>query len=203
MEQLVQKLIKNGTLVSQNIIEAFYAIDRKDFIPEESQALAHTDQPIHIGYQQTISQPTTVAFMLELLNVKKGHRVLDIGSGSCWTTALLAHLVGPEGFVVGIERVEELVAFGTQNLAKYHFANVHVERAGSELGKPKDPPYDRILVSAAARSFPKELLSQVHEEGIIVLPVRDTIWKVVRVEHQPIIEKFEGYIFVPLIIKEA
>ena len=200
MEELVQHLIQNGTLRSQNIIEAFYAIDRKDFVPAESQALAHSDQPIHIGYQQTISQPSTVAFMLELLNAEKGQRVLDIGSGSCWTTALLAHIVGPEGLVKGLERVEELVAFGAQNLAKYHFTHAQVERAGSELGKPKDTPYDRILVSAAARAFPKELLSQVREEGIIVLPVRDAVWKVLRVEHQPLIEKFEGYIFVPLII---
>ena len=200
MEQLIQKLIQNGTLRSQNIIEAFYAIDRKDFVPAESQALAHSDQPIHIGYQQTISQPSTVAFMLELLNAEKGQRVLDIGSGSCWTTALLAHIVGPDGFVQGLERVEELVTFGTHNLARYNFTHAHVERAGSELGKPKDVLYDRILVSAAARAFPKELLSQVHEGGKIVIPVRDAIWKVVRVEHQPLIEKFDGFIFVPLII---
>ena len=200
MGELVQQLIQNGTLRSQNIIEAFYAVNRKDFVPEESQALAHEDQPIHIGYQQTISQPSTVAFMLELLNVERGQRVLDIGSGSCWTTALLAHIVGPDGFVQGLERVEELVTFGTHNLARYNFTHAHVERAGSELGKPKDVLYDRILVSAAARAFPKELLSQVREEGKIVIPVRDAIWKVVRVEHQPLIEKFEGYIFVPLII---
>jgi len=200
MEQLVQQLIQNGTLRTQNIIEAFYAVDRKDFVPEESQALAHEDQPIHIGYQQTISQPSTVAFMLELLNVERGQRVLDIGSGSCWTTALLAHIVGPDGFVQGLERVEELVTFGTHNLARYNFTHAHVERAGSELGKPKDVLYDRILVSAAARAFPKELLSQVHEGGKIVIPVRDAIWKVVRVEHQPLIEKFDGFIFVPLII---
>ena len=200
MEQLVQQLTQNGTLRTQNIIEAFYAVDRKDFVPEESQALAHEDQPIHIGYQQTISQPSTVAFMLELLNVERGQRVLDIGSGSCWTTALLAHIVGPDGFVQGLERVEELVTFGTHNLARYNFTHAHVERAGSELGKPKDVLYDRILVSAAARAFPKELLSQVHEGGKIVIPVRDAIWKVVRVEHQPLIEKFDGFIFVPLII---
>lgn len=200
MDQLVEQLIQNGTLHSHNIIEAFRAVDRKDFVPEESQSVAHADHPIHIGYQQTISQPSTVAFMLELLGADRGHRVLDIGSGSCWTTALLAHIVGPEGYVQGLERVEELVTFGGDNLAKYPYTHAHVERAGSELGKPKDEPYDRILVSAAARAFPNELLSQVHEGGIIVMPVRDAIWKITRVEHQPLIEKFDGYIFVPLII---
>lgn len=201
MEELVRQLQEDGILHSQNIIEAFLAVDRKDFIPTESHSVAHEDQPVHIGYQQTISQPSTVAFMLELLDVQRGQHVLDIGSGSGWTTALLAHLVGPEGSVVGLERIQELVTFGTENLAKYHFEHAHIERTGMELGKPSSEPFDRILISAAARAFPDELLSQVKEGGVIVLPVRNAIWRVMRIEHQPIIEKHEGYVFVPLIIE--
>jgi protein-L-isoaspartate(D-aspartate) O-methyltransferase len=200
MDELVDFLIEKGTLRTQSIIDAFRSVDRVDFIPPESRTFAHMDKPIHIGYQQTISQPTTVAFMLELLGAEKGDKVLDIGSGSGWTTALLAHIVGLEGSVLGLERVEQLVTFGQENLTKQNVTNAHIERAGTVLGKPKSALFDKILVSAAARSFPEGLLSQVREGGVIVLPVRDAIWRIVRIEHQPSIEKFDGYIFVPLIV---
>ncbi len=200
MQKLTDTLIHNGTLKSEVVIDAFRSIDRANFVPHESIPSAHEDHPIHIGYQQTISQPTTVAFMLELLDVQKGEHVLDIGAGSGWTTALLGHIVGNEGTVTGLERVDELVTFGTENLAKYDLPQAHIERAGTTLGKPKET-FDRILISAAARAFPEELLMQVREGGVIVLPVRDAIWKITRIEHQPSIEKFEGYIFVPLITK--
>jgi protein-L-isoaspartate(D-aspartate) O-methyltransferase len=200
MEELIQTLIDAGTLRTPHIIDAFRATDRTHFVPEESVPLAHKDYPIHIGHQQTISQPTTVAFMLELLGVQEGEKVLDIGSGSGWTTALLSHIVGEKGSVLGLERVKELVEFGTENLKKYAIENAHIELAGTQLGSQKNAPFDRILVSAAARAFPHELLSQIREGGVIVIPVRDAIWRIVRVEHQPIIEKFDGYIFVPLIV---
>jgi protein-L-isoaspartate(D-aspartate) O-methyltransferase len=160
---------------------------------------AYEDAPLAIGYLQTISQPYTVAFMLELLKPEAGNKVLDVGAGSGWTTALLAHIVGTEGSVLGLERVDELIAFGSENLKKLNVAQARIERAGTELGAPQEALFDRILVSAAARSFPHELLTQLKEGGIIVLPVRDAIWKVVRVEHQPVIERFEGFAFVPLI----
>jgi protein-L-isoaspartate(D-aspartate) O-methyltransferase len=201
MDNLINHMKANGSLQSEGIEAAFRATERADFIPTESQSLAHADHPIHIGHQQTISQPSTVAFMLELLDAQPGEKVLDIGSGSGWTTALLSHIVGPDGIVLGVERVEELVAFGAQNLERYHCRNARIEKAGMVLGKPDEAPFDRILVSASARSFPDELLSQVREGGTIVIPVRDAIWKVVRVEHQPLIEKHDGYVFVPLIVR--
>jgi len=199
MDELVDKLIDEGTLTSAHIIDAFRAVDRTNFVPDEERPQAHFDYPLHIGYGQTISQPTTVAFMLELLAPKPGEKVLDIGSGSGWTTALLAHIVGSEGSVLGLERVEELVEFGRSNLGKYDFPYARIERAGTELGAPSQAPFDRILVSAAARVFPHELVSQVREGGVLVVPVRDAIWRIERVEHQPVIQKFEGFAFVPLI----
>jgi len=111
----------------------------------------------------------------------------------------LGHIVGNEGSVLGLERVEELVAFGNENVAKYDMPHVRIERSGVSLGKPDGGPFDKILVSAAARNLPEGLLSQVREGGTIVLPVRNAIWKVTRIEHQPVVEKYDGYIFVPLI----
>jgi len=201
MNELVDKLIHEGTLRDERIIEAFRSMNRTAFVPKESISLAHEDHPIHIGHQQTISQPSTVAFMLELLGAQEGEKVLDIGSGSGWTTALLAHIVGPTGSVLGLERVEELVDFGRKNIEQHGLTNARIEHAGTVLGRPEEGPFDRILVSASARSFPDELVSQVREGGTVVIPVRDAIWKVIRIEHQPMIEKHEGFIFVPLIVK--
>ena len=199
MDDLVDAMIQEGTLRTPRIINAFRAVDRVDFVPDDVKAQAHLDVPLPIGFEQTISQPTTVAFMMELLSPQPGDHILDIGSGSGWTTALLSHIVGPEGSVLGLERIPELVAFGNENLMAHAIDNASIERAGTVLGSPRKAPFDRILVSAAARTFPNELVSQIREHGVLVLPVRDAIWRVVRIAHQPSIEKFNGFVFVPLI----
>jgi protein-L-isoaspartate(D-aspartate) O-methyltransferase len=199
MEPLITHMVESGVLKTPAIIEAFRAIDRANFVPLHYRSIAYEDRPLPLDYDQTISQPSTVAFMLELLQVQPGDKVLDIGSGSGWTTALLAHLVGSAGSVLGLERVEELVTFGSENLAKYSFSYAHIERAGVVLGAPAHAPFNRILVSAAARSLPTTLVSQLVEHGSMVVPVRDSIKRVVRVAHQPIIDTFIGYVFVPLI----
>lgn len=199
MDTLCEHMLQSGVLHSPHIEAAFRAIDRKDFIPSESHALAYYDKPVHIGYNQTISQPSTVAFMLELLEPQRGMKLLDVGSGSAWTTALLAHITGPEGSVLGLERVEALVDFGAANLARYNMPHASIRKAGTELGAPTEAPFDRILVSASARSFPETLVSQLVERGIVVVPVRDAIWKATKVENQPLFEKYDGFVFVPLI----
>ena len=112
MDNLVKELITNGALKTPRIIEAFRAIDRKDFVPEELQDEAYGNYPLQIGYGQTISQPNTVAFMLELLAPELGNKIIDVGSGSGWQTALLAHIVGPKGKIFGIELVPELKKMG-------------------------------------------------------------------------------------------
>lgn len=201
MDALVDHMLQAGVLRSPHIEAAFRAVDRKDFIPRESHPLAYIDEPVHIGSGQTISQPSTVAFMLELLAPKEGMHVMDIGSGSGWTTALLAHIVGPTGAVLGLERVDELVTFGSDNLARYEYTHAAIRKAGTELGAPKEAPFDRILVSASARSFPETLVSQLNEGGAIVVPVREAIWKATKVENQPLFEKYDGYVFVPLIVE--
>ena len=152
--------------------EAFRAVARADFLRPRDQSNAGVDAPIAIGEGQTNSQPRTVFAMLELLDVQPGQRVLDVGSGSGWTTALLAHLVGPTGIVIGTELVPDLVAFGAANLAKYDFAWASIRQAEpGTLGAPDDGPFDRILVSAEARSLPEPLVEQLAVGGTMVIPV--------------------------------
>ena len=199
-QQLVHTLQENGVLKSSKLRDAFLQIDRKDFIPAEFQEQAYSDYPLQIGYDQTISQPSTVAFMLELLDPKQGEKILDIGSGSGWTTALLAFLVGSKGKVFGVELVPKLVAFGAENLKKYNFPQAAILQAGKNLGLAKEAPFDKILVSAAAQDFPETLLSQLKEGGTLVIPVRDAIWSCKKLSQgKAEIKKFEGFAFVPLI----
>src|SRR3989338_1613072 len=115
MESLVQELISDGYLRSPQIIRAFQHVKRQDFLPEELVDEASVNYPLPIGHGQTISQPLTVAFMFELLDPAEGQKIMDIGSGSGWTTALLAEIVGPSGKIFAIERISELKESGEHN----------------------------------------------------------------------------------------
>ncbi|MBL7045267.1 MAG: protein-L-isoaspartate(D-aspartate) O-methyltransferase [Parcubacteria group bacterium] len=203
-EELIDHL-ENGTQVfrsDKSLKDAFLAIDRKDFVSEDYAEEVYEDYALPIGYEQTISQPTTVAFMLELLGVEKGDKVLDVGSGSGFTSALLAHMVGESGKVIGVERVQELVGFGQENLNKYDFKNVEIVKSDKEVGLSSDAPYDKILVSAAAEEVPKKLLEQLKVGGTMVIPIYDNIWQIRKTsETDTNIEKFERFEFVPLIIE--
>jgi len=197
--QLVEHLIQSGVLRTPHIIAAFGAIDRKNFVLPEWQSAAYEDYPIPIGYGQTISQPYTVAFMLELLQPQPGQKILDVGSGSAWTTALLAHIVGLKGKVFGIEIIPGLVEFGKQNVAKYRFDHAQILQAGKKLGLPEQAPFDKILASAAANKLPKELIRQLQIGGTLVVPVQNDILKIEKVsETKTDIQTFPGFAFVPL-----
>jgi protein-L-isoaspartate(D-aspartate) O-methyltransferase len=186
---------------------AFAAVPREGFLREAERGDAAVDGPLPIGHRQTSSQPRTVAAMLRLLAVRSGQRVLDVGSGSGWTTALLAHLTGPDGEVVGVELVPELARWGAANLA----ANLAASRAATgtswariqqavpgELGVPAGAPYDRILVSAVARELPQALLDQLGDPGRMVIPVDGTMTLVVREHGYDDISSHGSYRFVPL-----
>lgn len=197
--ELIEHLIKRRVLVTRSIIDALSKMDRINFIRPEDLNRAYMDNPLSIGYGQTISQPYTVVFMLELLQPEKGNKILDIGSGSGWTTALLAYIVQKEGSVLGMEKASDLVKFGKSNIEKYNFTNAKIVQSGEELGKPEEQ-FDRILVSAAAREVPDELVNQLKIGGRMVIPVQSSIYKVDKVSKDQV-EKDEnyGFSFVPLI----
>lgn len=197
-KELVKSLVQVGVLKTWSLIFAFLKIDRKDFVIEEYKRLSYIDTALPIGYEQTTSQPYTVAFMLELLGPMEGENILDIGSGSGWTTALLSHIVGKKGFVTGVEIVPELVKMGRENISKYDIKNVKIIQASKKLGIPSKK-FDRILVSAAAKEFPNELLKQIKLGGVIVIPVNNSIYRVYKEGKGKIKEeKHFGFSFVPL-----
>ena len=174
-------------------------VDRADFVRPVDLPDAYENMALSIGYGQTISQPFTVAFMLEKLQPVEGDRVLDIGSGSGWTTALLAQIVGNGGQVTGLEIIPELVEFGRKNLQKYNFRNTSIKQAkNGVLGIP-GKKFDRILVSAAATTLPEELIQQLKPGGTLVVPVRNSIFKITKSPNGGIsLEEFPGFVFVPL-----
>ncbi len=198
-ETLVQGLVAEGSLRTERIVNAFRRVDRAGFVRPEDKRFAYLDQPLPIGAGQTISQPHTVAIMLELLAPLPGEHVLDVGSGSGWTTALLSDIVGPEGGVVGVEREPSLVEFGRANLETYDEGDARIIPADGVLGYPAGAPYHRILVSAAANELPQELVGQLRTGGVMVIPVQDAVWRVEkRSEDDILIEKHSGFRFVPL-----
>lgn len=182
------------------VSEALDAVPRKQFLPSARNNQAGYDGPVPIGHGQTNSQPRTVAAMLRLLDVRAGQRVLDVGAGSGWTTALMAHLVGSSGEVVGVELVPELAVWGEKNVRRVAGDWARVRRAEpGVLGVPEEGPYDRILVSAEPNRLPQELLVQLGDPGRMVLPVRGVMTVVDRNLGVDEITEHGYYRFVPLL----
>lgn len=203
MQSLINKLTRQGYLKTPRIIRAFKHIHRADFMLPEFKNSASANVPLPIGHGQTISQPLTVAFMLELLQPKSGDKILDLGSGSGWTTALISEIVGSKGKVVGIEIVNELCEFGKTNIDKYSYIKkgiAEIACVSGSNGYKKEAPYDKILVSAAAEKMPVALKKQIKIGGRIVIPVRNSIWLFERISKNKFREEEHyGFTFVPLI----
>jgi protein-L-isoaspartate(D-aspartate) O-methyltransferase len=181
--------------------KAFDKVNRKYFVPDELVGSVDVDSPLPIGFGQAVSQPTTVKMMLDWLEPEPGNKVLDVGSGSGWTSALLAYLVGPKGKVFAVERIPELLDFGRQNVRKLDFIkNVKFFQAGKKFGLPAHAPYDRILVSASAQRLPEELLEQLKPDGKLVIPVGYDILEIEKNRDGQIeTTAHPGFVFVPLI----
>jgi len=183
-----------------DVADALLEIAREGFLPDDQRSHASEDRALPLWHGQTSSQPSTVATMLRLLEVPVGARVLDVGAGSGWTTALLARLVGPTGHVLGLELDPELAAWGAANLAAHHVPWASIERAvAGVLGCPVDGGWPRILVSAAARSLPSELVGQLADDARMVIPVRSTLHLVVRRQGRTTVSAHGSYSFVPLL----
>lgn len=197
---LIVSLIQAGWLKTPRIIEAFRQIKRVDFMPEDIKNLAEINEALPIGYGQTISQPLVVAFMLEQLQPRPGDKILDVGSGSGWTTALLGEIVGPKGKVIGIETIPELKEFGEKNAAKYNLSVQFICADGSK-GYEKEASFDEILCSAAVqKKIPLAWKEQLKIGGRIVTPMGSSIWLLIKKSEEEFEEiEYPGFAFVPLV----
>ena len=150
------------------VLEAMARVPRHRFIPPEYQAEAYKDHPVPIGYGQTISQPYIVAFMTDALRLEPQYRVLEIGTGSGYQTAVLAELVAE---VYSIELIAALAERARATLEELGYRNVHTRVGDGYAGWPEHAPFDRVIGGAAAEDIPPTLVAQLVEGGILVLPV--------------------------------
>lgn len=187
-------------MTNTRLDKAFDIVDRSNFLPENLKAYSKLDQPLSISHHQTNSQPSTVKLMLGWLGVQEGDKILDVGSGSGWTSALLANLTGKNGRVIAIERIPDLMLFGKDNCEKLGIKNIEFVLADGKIGYEKEAPYDRILVSAAAKDIPISLLGQLKIGGKLVIPIRNDILEITkRSDDKNDIVVHPGFIFVPLV----
>lgn len=221
MKYLIKELIDEGILKTPSLIEAFEKVDRKDFVPEELKDKAYLNIPLPISYGQTISQPLTVAFMLELLQPQSGDKILEVGSGSGWQTALLASVVGGPpnegGKVFALELIPELMIFGMKNTAKYGFIKrnppaarlpdgqgkariVEFHSLNAINGLPEKAPFDKIISAASGENLPKAWKEQLVIGGRIVAPIKNAIHLFIKKTETEFEEMvYPGFAFVPLV----
>jgi protein-L-isoaspartate(D-aspartate) O-methyltransferase len=208
-KMLIEMLKVEGIIKSEFVEEAFLSVPREYFVPEHLKIYAYNDTPLPIGYGQTISAPHMVAIMTEELNVKPGDRVLEIGTGSGYQAAILAHIVSKKGYghVYTIERIPQLAKRAIVNIANARpdlldFVTVVV--GDGSRGLEMFQPFDKIIVTAAAPRIPEPLIQQLKPGGTMVIPVGDRWEQILQV----VIKNDKGYIrirdsiaciFVPLI----
>ena len=210
--RLVEKLVMEGVIRSEKVKKAMLSVPREEFVPKEYKRWAYFDEPLPIGFGQTISAPHMVALMTEALDPKPGDKTLEIGTGSGYQAAILAEIVAKnslnkEGHVYTIERIPELAEFARRNLERTSYIRyVTVIIGDGSLGYSKEAPYDGIIATAAAPDIPKPLIEQLVVGGRLVIPVGDPglqrLYIVTKKDNNTIDVKEDIYcLFVPLIGK--
>jgi protein-L-isoaspartate(D-aspartate) O-methyltransferase len=201
---MVELQLRNRGIRDDRVLEAMLRVPRHEFIPPSLIADAYADMPLPIGSGQTISQPYIVAAMLEALEIQPQDRVLEIGTGSGYMTALLAELAAQ---VISIERHAELAERARQVLEKLGYRNVQVIVGDGSQGFPSAAPYDAIIASAAAPMIPPALIEQLREGGRIVIPVgpahTQQLQLVRKISGQAVITALDPCRFVPMIGESA
>jgi protein-L-isoaspartate(D-aspartate) O-methyltransferase len=202
-KRMVSGLQSSGHIHSQRVADAMSAVPRHLFVPQEMRSQAYSDTPLHIGEGQTISAPHMVAIMVEALDLRPGHKVLEVGAGSGYHAAVMAELVRPGGRIFTIERLPELAAMARKNLKEAGYEEVEVVQGDGTNGLPEHAPFDRISVAAAAPQVPEPLREQLSEEGRMLVPVGGSWYQdlvlVTRRKNRFHEENLGGCVFVPLI----
>lgn len=193
-EQLIVSLKTHN--FQPKVINAFRKIKRENFIPEGYKEYAYEDRPIPIGIGQTISQPYTIAFMLDLLNLKDNLKILEVGSGSGYVLALMNQISSNSEFY-GIELVKKLADDSKKVLEKNK--NIKIICGDGTKGLKEKAPFDRILVSASSEEIPEKILEQLNEKGKMVCVVKNSIMVIEKTPKGNKITEYPGFSFVPLI----
>ncbi len=191
-EELVASLKKSG--FATEIVNAFANISREDFVPEAYQAYAYVDGPLPIGEGATISQPRTIACMLEWLEINDKQRILEIGSGSGYVLALMNEIAN-NLTIFGVEINESLVK---QSRDLFNNDNITIQHGNGFYGLPEQAPFDRILVSAAFQNKPEHLFEQLTDNGILICPVKTSIFKFIKQGDKITEQVFPGFAFVTM-----
>lgn len=199
LARMIDEQIRHRGIHDQRVLDAMLSVDRKHFVPEQYHRNAYSDGPLPLVCEQTISQPYIVALMTQLLETTPDCHCLEIGSGSGYQTAILARLCAT---VISIEIIPELHQMAARNLKPYAFDNLVLIQDDGRKGFPGEPPFDRIMVTAAPLSLPGTLGEQLKEGGIMVIPIGDRSGQVLyrirkqagRLEQEPVC----GVLFVPL-----
>jgi protein-L-isoaspartate(D-aspartate) O-methyltransferase len=196
--QLIKHL--NRKINDKRVIEAMSRVPRELFVPPSAYSYAYDDRPLSIGYQQTISQPFIVALMTEAMYIQENDRVLELGTGSGYQTAILAELAAK---VISTERIPQLIDSATQVLDRLGYSNIEIHLTGETLGWPQDAPYDAIIVTAGAPGIPEVLVDQLAPAGRLVIPVgsrwEQELMRITKTDSGNRIDKLGGCRFVPLI----
>ncbi|KER07180.1 Protein-L-isoaspartate O-methyltransferase 2 [Marine Group I thaumarchaeote SCGC AAA799-E16] len=192
----------SGFLTDKKVESAFWNIPRHEFVPTSEKKFAYFNEPLPIKNNQTISQPAVVSRMTEWLDVHNGQKILEIGTGSGWQTAILSYLVGA-GSVYSIDIHPELINFARKNLEKLGIDNAHIILGDGSLGYSQESPYDRIIITAACTEIPLPLFEQLSDDGLLIAPVGDSSQSLVLLKKtsKGIIEikNQSNYVFVPLL----
>jgi protein-L-isoaspartate(D-aspartate) O-methyltransferase len=198
--QMVERDLRGRGIKNPSVLAAMESVPRHLFVPESLQSSAYDDRPLPIGDGQTISQPYIVALMTELLDLKGGEKVLEIGTGSGYQTAVLARLAAQ---VYSLEILPSLSRQAQRVLERMGLANIRLKVGDGFFGWQENAPFDAILLTASASKVPEPLWHQLREGGRLVMPLGEPrqAQKLVRVRKkagQPITEDFTGVLFVPL-----
>ena len=198
---LLDELKSQG--IKGKILDVIRSVKREKFIPEKYKKQSYENIPLPIGYKVTISQPYTAAFMLQELELKKGQKVLEIGTGSGYNAALISKLIGEKGKLYTLEIIPELAESAKKNLKNYKNVRVLV-RDGSE-GLKEKAPFDRIIQTAASGRLQKKLIRQLKVDGIYLAPIGPSysqkLVKVRKTKHGIKYNSLGDFIFVPLVRK--
>lgn len=198
-EFLIKYWQKSKIITDPRLITAFKKIPREDFLPPELKHEAYNDNPLPIGYNQTISQPTTIFIMLQALELKKTDNILEIGTGSGYNAALISHMV-KQGKVYTTEIIPELVESAKTKLEKY--SNIEVIKTDGSKGYKEAAPFDKIIITAACPKIPNLLIKQLKLNGILVAPIgplyNQEMLKIINRQNKLEIQNLGNFIFVPM-----